>query len=121
MGGSVFVWMILVLFLLPSCYSYRVVNEAGVPEPDPFNTEEGFYRHKKVHVLDTVVKLDPVEYIPMMVEEGCATEGFHSFEVKNTFGGLLLHTFTFGRKRNVKVKYVCIKPQEKEIPWLEMK
>ena len=97
------------LMLLSSCYSVRVVNRDGVPEPDPLNTSNDFYKGKKVHVLDTVISLKLQEGEFSLIEK-CASEGFYSFEYRVTFGGVLLNAVTFGKKRQVKIKYVCLKP-----------
>lgn len=113
--------LLLLLYLLPSCYSFRITNQNGVGEPNIFNTEEGYYKHLMVHEIDTVVKLGPADQIPMLIEEGCETSGFHTVEVKQTLGGILLNTFTLGKKKRIKLKYVCLKPQNTDKPWLELK
>ena len=107
---KLFIATVLMVFL-SSCYSVRVVNRDGVPEPDPMNTSGDFYKGKKVHVLDTVIKLKPQESEFTLIEK-CLTDGFYSFEYRVTFGGVLLNTITFGRKRQVKIKYVCLKQND---------
>jgi hypothetical protein len=99
------------MLILSSCYSVRVVNKDGIPEPDPLNTSGDFYKGKKVHVLDTVITLKPQEGEFTLIER-CVTQGFYSLEYRVTFGGVLLNTVTFGRKRQVKIKYVCLKQSE---------
>ena len=94
--------------IFSSCYSVRVVNKDSIPEPDPLNTSGDFYKGKKVHVVDTVIRLKPQEGEFSLIER-CVTDGFYSLEYRVTFGGVLLNTVTFGRKRQVKIKYVCIK------------
>ncbi|WP_170971047.1 hypothetical protein [Ilyomonas limi] len=106
-----FVVTILLSLLLSSCYSVRLMNKNGIPEPDPLNTSEDFYRGKRVHVLDTVITLKPVEGEFYLIER-CASGGFYSFEYKVTFGGVLLNVITFGKKRQVKIKYVCLKQSD---------
>ena len=102
-------WLVIVaIIFLSSCYSVRIVNKDSIPEPDPLNTSTDFYRGKKVHVLDTVITLKPQEGEFTLIER-CASDGFYSFEYRVTFGGVLLNTITFGRKRQVKIKYVCLK------------
>ncbi len=98
----------VLMIFLSSCYSVRVVNRDAVPEPDPLNTSGDFYKGKKVHVLDTVIRLKPQEGAFSLIEK-CQSQGFYSFEYRVTFGGVLLNTVTFGRKRQVKIKYVCSK------------
>lgn len=101
--------ILLLLYSMTACYSFRLTNQNGTGVPDPFHVEEGFYQYKEVHVIDTVLKLKPEEKIPMLIET-CETGGFHTIEVKHTMGGILLSAVTFGRRRRVKVKYVCLKP-----------
>jgi hypothetical protein len=100
--------ILLLLTFLQSCYSVRMVNTNGVPQPDPMNTVDGFYRHKSVTELDTVVKLKTLEKEFTLLEK-CGDRGFYSIEYRNTFGGLLRSLFSFGKKRTVKIKYVCLK------------
>ena len=105
-------WLVVVIVILfSSCYSVRVVNKDAVPEPDPLNTSTDFYRGKKVHVLDTVITLKPQEGEFTLIER-CVSDGFYSLEYRVTFGGVLLNTITFGRKRQVKIKYVCLKQSD---------
>ena len=99
------------IIFLSSCYSVRVVNKDAIPEPDPLNTKGDFYKGKKVHVLDTVISLKLQEGEFTLIER-CASQGFYSFEYRVTFGGVLLSTITFGKKRQVKIKYVCLKQSE---------
>ena len=103
--------MFLLCTLLISCYSVRVVNKDGIPEPDPLNTSGDFYKGKKVHVLDTTISLKPLEGEFYLIER-CPTGGFYSFEYRVTFGGVLLNTITFGKRRQVKIKYVCLKQSD---------
>jgi hypothetical protein len=88
-----------------------MVNKDGIPEADPLNTSGDFYKGKKVHVLDTVISLKPIQGEFYLIER-CASGGFYSFEYRVTFGGILLHTITFGKKRQVKIKYVCLKQSD---------
>jgi hypothetical protein len=95
------------MLLLNGCYSIRISNVNGVPEPDPMNMENGFYRNKEVHVIDTTVNLSVLEN-QVLVLETCPS-GFHSLEYKASLGGVLLSGITFGKVRKIKVKYVCLK------------
>lgn len=102
----------MVLALLPllfqSCYSVRLVNTRGVPEPDPLNTTTGFYRGKKTTVIDTTITLKLLQGEFTLLEK-CNEGGFHSLEYRVTLGGALLSGITFGKKRKVKITYVCLK------------
>jgi hypothetical protein len=110
-GFYPFAVTILLSILLSSCYSVRLMNKNGIPEPDPLNTSQDFYRGKRVHVLDTVITLKPLEGEFYLIER-CASGGFYSFEYKVTFSGVLLNVVTFGKRRQVKIKYVCLKQSD---------
>jgi len=101
----------IVLFLLSSCYSVRIVSRDGVPEPDPLNSSGDFYKGKKVNVIDTTVTLKLLEGEFFLIEK-CSSGGFYSFEYRATFGGVLLYAITLGKKSQVKVKYVCLKQSQ---------
>jgi hypothetical protein len=103
--------MVLAFVVLQSCsYSIKVANQSGTPQPDPMNTEMGFYNRKDVKVIDTVVNLSVLQDGVMVIPD-CGRAGFHSVEYKITFGAMLRNTFTFGKRKSIKVKYVCIKSQ----------
>ncbi|MDP2113616.1 MAG: hypothetical protein Q8K69_06125 [Bacteroidota bacterium] len=99
------------LVFLSSCYSVRIVSRDGVPEPDPINTSNDFYKGKNVNVIDTTITLKLQEGEFYLIEK-CAAGGFYSFEYRVTFGGVLLNAITLGKKRQVKVKYVCLKQSD---------
>jgi hypothetical protein len=85
----------------------------GAPMP-PYEMErDDWYRDKMVVEIDTVIKAGiTTEDISFRVlREGCETGKLFSVEYKNTFGGSLLYLITFGNKRKVKLKYVCMKPE----------
>ncbi len=97
------------LLLLQSCsYSIILSNKNGTATASPVNTQIGFYNGKEVIVIDTVVRLsllkDGVKTI-----NACPIGGFHSVEYKITFGAMLRNTFTFGKRKSIKAKYVCLK------------
>jgi len=103
--------MALAFAALQSCsYSIKISNKGGVPNPDPLNTEMGFYNRKEVKIIDTVVKLSLLQNGVMALPD-CGPDGFHSVEYKITFGAMLRNTFSFGKRKSIKVKIVCIKPQ----------
>ena len=97
-----------IVFLIQSCYSVRIANKFGTATPDPANNEPGFYRQKEVVVIDTVVNLGVIENEVMTLER-CPMGCFHSVEFRATLGGVLLNFITFGKKKLIKVKYVCLK------------
>ncbi|MEW7292029.1 hypothetical protein [Aquimarina sp. 2304DJ70-9] len=103
---------ISIVFLFASCYSVRLISTNGAPMPDQ-NERDDFYRDKKVIVLDTVIKANiAIDDITIPVKRlGCETGKLFSVEYKDTFGGNLLYLITFGSKRKVKIKYVCMKPE----------
>ncbi|WP_276482718.1 hypothetical protein [Paraflavitalea pollutisoli] len=96
---------------LTSCYSVRFVDKQGVGKPNPLNqSKDAFTRGLDVITLDTTIKLKPHLGSPMLLES-CNGNGFYYFEYRVTFGGVLLSAITFGRKRQVRIKYVCMKAQ----------
>ncbi|NND63677.1 MAG: hypothetical protein HKN48_10865 [Flavobacteriaceae bacterium] len=99
----------LVLILLTSCYSVRVKVTNG-PGPEPADTEsEVVTAGELVRILDTVAKvgIETNEY-PINIPD-CKSGALHSVEYRTTFGGLLKYILTLGKRRTVKVKYVCVK------------
>ena len=98
---------------LTSCYSVRIVNSQGTVNPDPLSERTDFYRDKMVFELDTVVKanafIDEVTFIAS--GNHCQSGKLFSVEYKNSFGASLLYLITFGSRRKVKMKYVCLKPE----------
>ncbi len=108
-----FLRVLIIALLLTSCYSVRIVSTHGTPNPDPINDSDDDYRNKRVIVLDTVIKggitTSVLEF--KTARNGCKSGKLHSVEYKNTFGGSLLYLVTFGNKRKVKIKYVCMKPE----------
>ncbi len=104
---------ILLFFALSSCYSVRIVSTKGAPMPPDEMTSDDWYRDKMVVEIDTVIKAgiltDDIAF--RVLREGCETGELFSVEYKNTFGGSMLYFVTFGNKRKVKLKYVCMKPE----------
>ena len=98
---------------LTSCYSVRIVNSQGTVHPDPLSERTDFYRDKMVFELDTIVKasafIDEVTFIAS--GNHCPSGKLFSVEYKNSLGASLLYLVTFGSKRKVKLKYVCLKPE----------
>ncbi len=101
-----------------SCYSVRLTSTHGASNPcqsgiDCLEDAGNFYRDKRVIVLDTVVKSGIMtDGIGIRTQrEGCESGKLFSVEYKNTLGGALLYLATFGNKRKVKIKYVCMKPE----------
>lgn len=94
--------------LMSSCYSVRISNKQGSGEPDPLNTEAGFYRGLQVHVIDTTINLKLLAN-EAMVLESCPGGTFHTVEYRVTLGDVLLSGITLGKKRRVHIKYVCLK------------
>jgi len=105
--------LVFVSFLVVSCYSVRLRSVNGAIQPDPLMLRGDYYRGMEVLELDTVIKIDITskDFTYLIKEtEKCKSGKLHTIEFKNTFGGSLLSVVTFGRKRKMKVKYVCTKP-----------
>jgi len=94
---------------LQSCsYSIILSNKNGTAATNPLNNKLGFYNGKDVTVIDTVVPLSLLKDGVMAIN-ACPAGAFHSVEYKITFGDMLRNTFTFGKRKSIKVKYVCLK------------
>ncbi|WP_350292809.1 hypothetical protein [uncultured Croceitalea sp.] len=104
--------LFLVLLLFQSCYSVRLASTSGTPNPAAPMVRDDYYRAVEVTELDTVITIGvenkDFTYL-IKVTDLCPTGKLHTVEYKNTFGALLLSAVTFGRKRKVKIKYVCMK------------
>ena len=100
----------LICCLFTSCYSVRLKNVNGDPMPDPVSDRTDYYRMMKVNEIDTVITIKATDKDFTLLLKDCGTSGIHTVEYRNTFGGVLLSAVTFGRKRRVRVKYVCMKP-----------
>ena len=107
-----FVAAFCLLLFLPSCYSVRVTSRHAVPEPNPANLVNGFYRQMQVHTLDTVItqKILDSEFT---LNLPCPGGGLYSVEYRATLGGVLLNAITFGRRKTVRIKYVCSKEENR--------
>ena len=77
--------------------------------PDPNSERTDFYRDLEVIEKDTVITISATDKDFTMLLN-CNSCGINTIEYRNTFGGVLLSAVTFGRKRKVKIKYVCMKP-----------
>ena len=105
--------LIIILCMLTSCYSVRLRNINGTPQPDPFSDRDDYYRGMAVIEVDTVIsmKLTSKDFTYLIKEsEACESGKINIVEYRSTFGGVLLSAISFGKKRKVKIKYVCEKP-----------
>jgi hypothetical protein len=98
-----------VMLFSASCYSVRIKTVNGVGVPDPVSDRTDYYRDLQVTEIDTVIKIGALDKDFTCLIKDCESGGLHIVEYRNTFGGILLSTVTFGRKRKVNIKYVCIK------------
>lgn len=106
--------LIISSFLLTSCYSIRLRSINGTPQPDPVSNRDDYYRNMEVVEIDTVIKIDITskDFTYLIKEtDKCKTGKLHTVEFKNTFSGSLLSMVTFGKKRKMKIKYVCMQPE----------
>lgn len=113
MKSAHYVFLILSACLLVSCYSVRLRNVNGAPELNPVNMSDGYYNGMSVVEIDTVISksLTSQDFTYLIKESDvCPSGKINIIEYRNTFGGLLLNTLTFGKKRKVKIIYVCEKP-----------
>jgi len=108
LSATVLFHLIIILLFLQGCYSVRLSNVQGTPEPDPTNFEEGYYRGKAVVIIDTTINLKLLEN-DVLVLQTCPEGCFQTFEYRVTLGAALLSGITLGKMRKIKVKYICLK------------
>lgn len=107
-----FLVLTCVFFLLQSCYSVRIKSINGSEQPNPISERADDYRNMSVVELDTVLKINATTSIPtFLIKEStlCKSGQLHTVEYRNTLGSVLLSAVTLGRKRKMKIKYVCVK------------
>ncbi|MGB5818384.1 MAG: hypothetical protein WBG90_02790 [Saonia sp.] len=97
-----------VVFAMASCYSVRFQVENGQWEPADTERDDA-YAGYNVHTLDTVVTRKLTTGAHYFNISDCPSGALHTIEYRTTLGGILLNAITFGRKKKVKIKYVCIK------------
>ena len=92
--------LIIILCMLTSCYSVRLRNINGTPQPDPFSDRDDYYRGMAVIEVDTVIsmKLTSKDFTYLIKEsEACESGKINIVEYRSTFGGVLLSAITFGK------------------------
>ena len=98
--------------MVASCYPTRFVSTHGAPMPAETVQGDDWYRDKMYGEYDTIVKTSAIND-GMMIKvprKFCESGKLFSVEYKDTFGGNLLYLFSFGTRRKVKIKYVCMLP-----------
>jgi hypothetical protein len=88
------------------------VSTEGERQPDPVSERKDDYRNISVTELDTTITIKAASSIPIFLIKRtpkCKSGQLHTVEYRNTFGGVLLSVVTLGRKRRMKIKYVCVK------------
>lgn len=97
-----------VFLLMTSCYSIRFQVANGQWEPADTERNDAFAGYN-VRTLDTVVtrKLTTGNHYFNIFD--CESGALHTVEYRTSFGGILLNAITLGRKKKVKINYVCIK------------
>lgn len=100
------------LLLFQSCYSVRLRSVEGAYEPEVPLIREDYYRGMAVTELDTTISINlTTKDFTLLIKKSdlCPSGKLHTVEYRNTLGSVLLSAITFGRKRRVKIKYVCMK------------
>lgn len=104
--------LFIVMLLMQSCYSVRLRSVEGTYEPAAPLVRNDYYRNMEVIEIDTVITLGAIDkdftYL-IKKSDRCPSGKLHTVEYRNTLGAVLLSGITFGRKRKVKIKYVCMK------------
>jgi len=106
---EVIAYMTLCL-LFSSCYTVTIVSEHGVGEEAaiPSGNHPIFRSLEKVE-LDTIIKSNISQPNIYYVPDDCPTNSFYGIEHKVTLGSYLLNVVTFGKRKRVKITYVCTK------------
>ncbi len=100
--------LFLALFLImTSCYSVRLQVSNGVWDPAD-NERNDPYAGYNVQTIDTIISRKITTGKHYFNISNCESGALHTVEYRTTFGGLLLNGITLGRKKKVKIKYVCI-------------
>lgn len=97
-----------ILVCISSCYSVRFQVNNGQFEPADTEREDA-YAGYNVHTLDTIVSRKMTTGDHYFNIANCPSGALHTIEYKVGLGGVLLYMITFGRKKKVRIKYVCIK------------
>jgi len=98
---------LIIVATLTSCYSVRFQVSNGQPEPRD-DDEETAWAGYNVRTIETTVTRKISTGANYFNITDCESGALHTVEYRNTLGGLLLYVATFGRKKKVKIKYVCI-------------
>lgn len=104
--------ILFILVLFQSCYSVRIRSVEGAHEPEFPLVRDDYYRGMQVIELDTVITISATSKdFTYLIKRSdlCPSAMLHTIEYRNTLGSVLLSGITFGRKRKVKIKYVCMK------------
>ncbi len=98
------------VWTMTSCYSVRFQVENGQWEPKDTEGGDPYYSGYYVRTVQKKVVFKKLttgaDYFNI---SDCDSGALHTVEYKNTFGGILLNLITFGGRKKVNVKYVCIK------------
>ncbi len=104
--------LLIFLLLFQSCYSVRLRSVDGIYNSTAPIVRDDYYRDMEVIELDTVITIGATTKdftLLIKTTDKCPTGELHTVEYRSTLGAVLLSAVTFGRKRKVKIKYVCIK------------
>ncbi len=110
LGVILTIVILFILIMFQSCYSVRMRTVNGVGTPDPVSDRMDYYRDLKVIEKDTVITIGAVDKDFTYLIKDCPSGGLQTVEYRSTLWGVILSGITFGRKRQMKIKYVCTKP-----------
>lgn len=99
---------IAILLLLQSCYSVTLVSKTGSGVANPLNKEIGIFTGKEVFEINKTVKTKVIVK-ELGIFEKCPGDGFFAVQYRVTLGSVLLNAITFGTRRKVRIRYVCLK------------
>ncbi len=100
--------LITFLLLLQSCYSVTLVSKTGSGVTNPLNKEIGIFTGKEVTEINKTVKVKVIDK-ELGIFEKCEGDGFFAIQYRVTLGSVLFNAITFGTRRKVNIRYVCLK------------
>jgi len=107
-SNILFVSLISFTLLLQSCYSVTLVSKTGSGVANPLNKEIGIFTGKDVVEINKTVKTKIIVK-ELGIFEKCDGDGFFAVQYRVTLGSVLLNAITFGTRRKVRIRYVCLK------------
>lgn len=105
---QLFIMLILALTLFSCGTSVVFTSTRGVPNPD-MNEYKDFFRDKYTIEIDTVMRgATTASDLVKASGVGCESGKIFAVEFKQSFGSRLWSFITFGSRRRITLRYVCM-------------